>query len=165
MYLRLGGDQTPIASISAWNIDRIHVFPCRWSAARVASPVLMLTTRGQAEALSSWWGQDAGIPYANSDLAPLATRPREQAFGDQPAWYTSVLIRRGFELSACDGGQIALWEAEGLVRAARPGELHELYIVLVDGHVIVIDATSTPDMTASEVSELRDIVASVSVAN
>ena len=164
MYLRTDAEGSHLASISAWKIEGIHVFPCRWSAGRLASQPLMRTAPGQAQALSSWWGQDAGIPYSNSTLAPLATPPVELDFAGRTAWYTSVLITRGFDLTECDGGQLILWEAGDHVRTALPGELHELYIVAIEGDVIVIDSTSTPALSAEGLQELERVVDSIRLA-
>ena len=164
MYLRTDDEGSHLASISAWNIEGIHVFPCRWSAGRLASQPLMRTAPGQAQALSSWWGQDAGIPYSNSALAPLATPPVELDFAGSTAWYTSVLITRGFDLTQCDGGQLVLWEAGDHVRTALPGELHELYVVAIGGDVIVIDSTSTPALSAEGLRDLERVVGSIRLA-
>ena len=123
----------------------------------------MRTSQGQAEALSGWWGQDPGVPYSNSSLAPLATPPRPITWDGRAAWQTSVLITRGFDVTQCDGHQIVLWESTDQVRTARPGELHELQIGEVGQNVIVIDSTSTPGLSADDLRQLNETTASIRV--
>src|SRR5688572_33485679 len=103
----------------ALNMMHVNVIPCRRSANVFADEDLMLTAEGQAKALSSWWGQDPGMPpNSNSRIAPLAMTPRPTTIGRFPAWYTETLIPAGLDLASCDGGQLILWHThDGQVRS------------------------------------------------
>ena len=149
VFARLGETAaTPSATISAWSLMHVNVFPCRWSAEVFADDELMRTPRGQAEALASWWGQDPGMP-ANSNvaIAPLATEPFQTTLGGYPARYLEVLIPRGLDFAQCDGGQVVLWHtATGEAkRSLGPGELTRLWVVDVAGEPIVVDVSTLPD--------------------
>src|SRR4029077_12883893 len=117
---------------------------------------LMRTAEGQAEALSAWWGQDPGaLPYWNSKIAPLATKPRPVKIQGYPAWSLQVLIPSGLDLTQCDAGQLILWEtATRDVRSSVPGEFHRLWVVDVDGESIVIDAASSLVTSSRDAAEL-----------
>jgi hypothetical protein len=142
-------------SFGVWSVDRVHVFPCRWSASEFTDPQLVRTTAGLAHALSSWWGQDPGMPAdSNAPIAPVATRPERSTLASHPAWYVEVLIPSGLDLDECDGMQLILWEAEGgVVRPAlAPGEVIGLWVVDLDGEPVVIAAskflTAAPETAA-----------------
>jgi hypothetical protein len=141
----------PIVSITAWSLMHVNVFPCRWSAEIFADEDLMRTTRGQAEALGSWWGQDPGMPAnSNAAIAPLATEPFQTTLSGYPARYLEVLIPRGLDFARCDGGQIVLWHTSTgeAKRSLGPGELSRLWVVDVAGEPIVVDVSTMPEGTA-----------------
>ncbi len=151
-------------AFGAWSLMHVNVFPCRWSADVFADDDLMGTAEGQAKALSSWWGQDPGMPpNSNSGIAPLATTPRSTTIAGFPAWYTETLIPTSLDLADCDGGQLILWHTpEGHVRSSLgPGELIRLWVVDVDGEVIVIDASTFPAGSPEDGAELEAIVGSI----
>ena len=150
-------------SIGAWSLLHVNTFPCRWSSDIYGDESLMGTAAGQAEALSSWWGQDPGqLPYWNSAIAPLATKPLSTRFHDFPAWSLQVLIPRGFDLANCDGGQLILWDAStGDVRLGLPGELHRLWVIDEHGELITIDAAASSGTTPTDDAELQSIVDSI----
>ncbi len=164
MVVRSGGGAPAGASLGIWAIERIFVFPCRWSSEVGVDPALMTTAAGQARALSAWWGQDPGAPPpSNVSIAPIATRPSEARFAGYDAWYLEVLVLRGFDFHACDGAQLVFWQAtDGSVRyGLGRGELHRLAVVDVDGEVVVIDAASFPGTPAADLAQLEAIVESM----
>jgi hypothetical protein len=151
-------------AIGAWNLRRVHVFPCRWSAGVIADPRLMQTAEGQAQALTSWWGQDPGMPPdSNAPIAPIATRPQPTTLAGYPAWSLEILIPSDFEMAACDGGQVILWEsATGVARFDRgPGELIRLLVVEVDGQPIVIEGSRPMTGSPEYVRELDEVFDSI----
>ena len=158
-----GPGQTNMA-FGAWSLMHVNLFPCRWSANVFADEGLMRTAEGQAQALSSWWGQDPGMPpNSNSRIAPLATTPQKTTIAGYAAWYTETLIPTSLDLATCDGGQLILWHtSEGQVRSSLgPGELIQLWVVDVDGEAIVIDASTFPAESQDAAAELEAIVSSI----
>jgi hypothetical protein len=164
MYVKPGGAGLAGMSIGAWSLRHVNTFPCRWAAQAFADGPLMRTAAGQAEALSSWWGQDPGtMPYWNSKIAPLASKPQPTTIQGHPAWYLDVLIPSTLDLSECDGGQLILWDtANGDVRYSQgPGEVNRLWVVDVGGEVMVIDAAIFLETPAADVAELQKVIDSV----
>ena len=150
-------------SISAWSLRHVNVYPCRWSGGAFADEGLMGFARGEAQALSSWWGQDPLMPPdSNAPIAPIATKPQSATLGGYPAWSLEVLIPTDLDLGACDGGQLVLWDtAIGAVRTSVPGELNRLWVVDANGEPIVIDAGASLVASAPERAELQAIVDSI----
>ena len=149
----------PSASISAWSLMHVNVFPCRWSADIFADDDLMRSAPGQAQALASWWGQDPGMPAnSNAGVAPLATRPEATTLAGYPAWYVAVLIPRALEFAQCDGGQVVLWHTQTgeAKHSVGPGELSRLWVVDVSGDPIIVDVSTMRDSqaTAADVEAL-----------
>jgi hypothetical protein len=157
MLVKGGGRGPTGVSLSAWKAEGVEVFPCRWSS-RAFADRDMTTLDGVAGALASWWGQDpARLPYWNSPIAPLATRPVTTAFLGLPAWRLEVLIPSTLDLAACDGGQVVLWESgDGNARVGLDtGELHRLWVVGLGGGPIVVDASSFPATPQADLDELQ----------
>lgn len=160
-----GASQSRI-TIGAWILRSVHVFPCRWSAGDLADAQLMRTAEGQAQALASWWGQDAGMPPdSNAPIAPIATRPQSTTLAGYPAWSLEILIPSDFDMAACDGGQLILWEsATGDVRfGLGPGELVRLWVVDVDGQPILIEGSTFLAQAPDDSAELDAIIRSLVV--
>jgi hypothetical protein len=163
MYVKSIGMAPAGVSISVWHLLHVNFFPCRWATQVFADPPLMRTAEGQAEALSSWWGQDPFmLPYWNSKIAPIANKPRPATIQGYAAWYLEVLIPSVLDLTECDGGQLILWDtATGDARYSLPGEIHRLWVVDVDGELMVIDAASFLATTSADVTELQAVIDSV----
>jgi hypothetical protein len=164
MYVKANGAAPAGLSIGAWQLQHVNIVPCRWSSQEFADPPLMRTAEGQAEALSEWWGQDPGmLPYWNSKIAPLAGKRLRTTLGGYPAWYVEVLIPSYLDHTECDGGQVVLWDtANGDVRySLGNGELNRLFVVDVDGELIVIDAASFLGTSTADLAELQAVVDSV----
>jgi hypothetical protein len=150
-------------SISAWSLQHVYVYPCRWSGGAFADERLMGFARGQAQALSSWWGQDPLMPpNSNAPIAPIATKPEATTFRGFPAWSVEVLVPSRLDLAACDAGQFVLWDtATGQFRTSVPGELNRLWVVDVESVPIVIDAGAWLGAGSGERAELQAIVDSI----
>ena len=150
-------------SISAWSLRHVNVYPCRWSGEAFADEGLMGFARGEAQALSSWWGQDPLMPpNSNAPIAPIATKPQPTTLAGYPAWSLEVLVPSNLGLADCDGGQLVLWDtATGQVRTSVPGELQRLWVVDANGEPIVIDAGSALGPSAVETAELDAVIDSV----
>jgi hypothetical protein len=164
MYVKSNRVANDGMSISAWHLVHVDTFPCRWAAQVFADEPLMRSAEGQSEALSSWWGQDPTLlPYWNSKIAPLASKPMARTMQGYATWSLDVLIPSDFDFTACDGGQVVLWDTgSGVVRSSRdPGEVHRLRVVDVSGEIIVIDATSFLSTSPADAAELQGIVDSI----
>ena len=151
-------------TIGAWSLRHVQVFPCRWSAGVFADAQLMVTAVGQAQALASWWGQDPAMPPdSNAPIAPIATRPRPTTLAGYPAWSLEILLPSDFQMTACDGGQVVLWEsASGDARFGQgPGELIRLWVVDVDGQPVVIEASTLLIGSPEDAAELEAILESL----
>ncbi|MBI3748382.1 MAG: hypothetical protein HY262_06010 [Chloroflexi bacterium] len=163
MVVRSGGAGVPL-SMGAWRPAHVFTYPCRWSAADYADASLLDTAEGAAQALSSWWGQDPGMPpLSNSGIAPLASRPAQTTLAGYPAWYVEVLIPSGLDLGQCDGRQLILWDAaNGDVRyALGPSEVNRLWVVDPGSGPIVIDAGLPLEASGSQRAELQWVVDSI----
>lgn len=104
-------------------------------------------------------------PPSNSRISPLASKPQLATIQGYPAWYLEVLIPSTLDLTECDGGQLILWDtANGEVRySLGPGEHHRLWVVDVDGEVIVIDAALPLASSSADTTELNAVIESVAI--
>jgi len=153
-------------SISAWTVEHVNLFPCRWTTPAFSDELFDRTAEGQAKALAAWWGQDSNAPFSsNATIAPIATTPRPASLGGYKAWYVEVLVPSVFDFSQCDGGQLVLWQtADGDVRyALGPGELDRLWVVDVDGAPVVIDAGSPVMASTADAIALQRVVDSIAI--
>jgi hypothetical protein len=151
-------------SFSAWVVQDVFVYPCRWSSREFVDRSLLQTAEGQALALSSWWGQDPGAPPpSNVTIAPVATRPQTTTIRGLDAYTVGILVLSGFDFTACDADQLVFWEtADGAVRLGLgPGELHRLWVVDVEGTIVVVDAATFPGTSPADRAELQAIVDSI----
>ncbi len=121
MYVK-PDDAGPIGlSIGAYEIAHVNMFPCRWASGQFTDTAYPHTAAGQAQALTAFWGQDPNQTpfFSNSSIAPIATKPSPATIGGYPAWRLQILIPSTFDFSACDGGQLVLWEtADGTSASA-----------------------------------------------
>jgi hypothetical protein len=159
-------DEGITASVAAWAVGRVHVFPCRWAAGELVDPQQTRAAEGLALALSSWWGQDPDMPAdSNAPMAPIATRPERGTAGGYPAWYLEILVPSVFDLAACDGGQLILWEASnGEARyALGPGELIRVTVVDVAGEPVVIEGSTFLAGPPEAAAELDRVLGSIVV--
>ncbi len=167
LYSRALDSGVPL-SIGAWRIAQVNTFPCRWSAAVFADPGLLDTAAGQAQALSSWWGQQPDEPsLTNSPIAPLANDPAQTSIGGYPAWSVDVLVPTGFDLAQCDAAQLVLWSgADGTVRYAfGPGELNRLWVVAIPSGPIVVDEGLPLTASTAQQAELDAILHSLTITS
>jgi len=164
MYVTPRGTASVGMSIGAWVLLHVNLFPCRWATPTFSDDLFDHTAEGQAQALSAWWGQDADAPFSsNESIAPIATRPVPTSIAGHPAWYVELLVPSVFDFTKCDGGQLVLWQApNGDVRyALGPGELDRLWVVDVDGRLIVIDAGSSLLASSADQAALQGIIDSI----
>lgn len=169
----LTGETTPdgttptLGSISAWRIEELYPFPCRWTTRAIVEPSVLTTAASLAQALSQWWGQDPGKPpNSNVAIAPVATRPTQTTFAGFDAWQLQILVLRGFDFDACDANQLVLWQGGGgMARTAHdPGELHRLWVVEAPGgEPVVIDLTHHADAPPDDIAALEAVLESLTI--
>jgi hypothetical protein len=165
MYLKpdRGG---PIGiSIAAYKVEHVNMFPCRWSSGQFTDTAYPHTAAGLAQALSAFWGQDPNQTpfFSNSALAPIATKPAPATLGGYPAWRLQILIPSTFDFSACDGGQLVLWETvagSGRVGLGS-GEIDRIWVVDVHGELVVVDAALPLLASKTQETELQAVIDSV----
>ncbi len=154
-------------SIGTYSIEHVNTFPCRWASGQFTDTAYPQTAAGLAQALSAFWGQDPDQTpfFSNSSIAPIATKPAPTTLDGYPAWRLQILIPSTFDFSACDGGQLILWEAtDGTVRAGLgPGEIDQLWVVDVHGELVVVDAALPLLASPSDTAELQAVVDSVHI--
>ncbi len=96
-------------------------------------------------------------------IAPVATRPEPTTIRGLDAFEVGILVLSGFDFAACDANQLVFWEtADGAARLGLgPGELHRLWVVDVDGTIVVVDAATFTGTSAADRAELQAITDSV----
>jgi hypothetical protein len=155
----------PGLSIGAWSIEHVYLYPCRWGTQVYADEPSKRTAADLADALAAFWGQDpSGAPfYSNSKLAPIASRPRPATIGGFDATYVEVLVPSDLDFSQCDGGQVILWRpVDGPLRySLGPFEQNRLWVVDVNGDLVVIDASSPLTPSPADEKELQGVIDSV----
>ena len=166
MYLKREATGPIGLSLGAYEIANVNLFPCRWASGRFTDTAPH-TAAGLAEALSAFWGQDPDQTpfFSNSPIAPIATKPEPATLDGYPAWRLQILILSTFDFGACDGGQVVLWDtADGTVRSGLgPGEIDRLWVVDVNGELVVIDAALPLLASSSDTAELQPVVDSVRI--
>ena len=152
-------------SLGAYVIANVNMFPCRWASGQFTDTAYPHTAAGQAQALTAFWGQDPNQTpfFSNSSIAPIATKPSPATLGGYPAWRLQILIPSTFDFSACDGGQLILWEtSDGIVRTGLgPGEIDRIWVVDVHGDLVVVDAALPLLATKAQETELQAVIDSV----
>lgn len=154
-------------SVGVYQIEHVNMFPCRWSSGRFTDTAYPHTIAGLAEALSAFWGQDPDQTpfFSNSALAPIATKPAPATFGGYPASRLQILIPSTFDFSACDGGQLVLWQTtyDTVRTGLGPGEIDRLWVVGAHGGLVVVDAALPLLATPAQENELQAAVDSVRI--
>ena len=140
---------------------------CSRAAGRAASTRTPYphTAAGLAQALSAFWGQDPNQTpfFSNSSIAPIATKPAPATLGGYPAWHLQILIPSTFDFSACDGGQLVLWETrnESVRSGLGAGEIDRIWVVDVHGALVVVDAALPLLASKTQETELQAVIDSV----
>ncbi|MBA3235096.1 MAG: hypothetical protein H0T59_03755 [Chloroflexi bacterium] len=152
-------------SIGAWRIEHVNLYPCRWSEEAYTDTQFDATPEGLANALASWWGQDRNLAplNTNSKIAPIASQPQPFLFHGHPSWYVEVLVPTTLDLTECDGDQLVLWQStNGDARyALGSGELLQLWVIEIDGKLVVIGAGSSLIAPSEERAELQEVIDSL----
>jgi hypothetical protein len=155
----------PGLSISAWRIQDVYLYPCRWASQVYADQPSGGSATGLAGALTGFWGQDPDQAPINSNsrIAPLASKPRAATLAGKAATYLEVLIPSDLDFTQCDAAQVVLWKtADGTVRTALgPSEHNQIWVVDEDRGPIVIDASSALTPSPEDQAELQAVIDSI----
>lgn len=130
-------------------VDQVLSDPCDVATAEVVGP----TVTDLAAALVRQSGP--------------STRPVPIRLDHHDGLYLEVTVPRGRDLTACTGGEYPLWRTGPDMLHAhsdRPGIVHHLWVLDVDGTRVVVDASSYPEQTPAERRELVAIAESVRFA-
>lgn len=137
------------ASVVFWRLSQvteIYAHPCRWHDNFIDPPV-EVTPSGITAALAEQPLRGDG-------------EPQDITISGYSGKMVELSIPRDLDFSTCDENEPQSW----LGRSHQgPGQVDEIYVVDVNGLVLVIDASYMPDTPASVRAELDAIVDSIVV--
>jgi hypothetical protein len=143
------------AALSPWIVASVYTDPCKWntsatSSGRSGSPVDAL-----ANALSEQVGRN-GSPPTDATIGGVSGKKVELSVPDD------------FDSLTCDGGDLKTWLNGGAGGGYGgyvygPGQHNTVYIVDVNGELLVLDTMYLPTATAADKAELQAIVDSIRI--
>jgi hypothetical protein len=145
----------PEAALVAWSWPagtEFYVYgdPCRWSVLGGAN---VSEADGIAAALATQASRNASEPV-------------DVTVGGYAGKHITLHVPEDADFSDCDEGEFASYGLEGdtadsLVRTHQgPGQVDELWILDVDGSIVILDAMYRPDSPDALVEELRSVAES-----
>jgi hypothetical protein len=159
-------------AFSAWTVDQVYDDPCHWQGSTLSPLDIAYSSYDAAT------GRLIPAPHAGG-LANQALRgPLPRALtpvtlasigsgGSGPviALRIDLSVPAGLDISTCDKGQFRSWTVWEVVDGAdshyAPGQLDAVYMVDVDRRALVIDASHMPATSATDLAELKAILASM----
>jgi hypothetical protein len=141
-----GSEPEQLGVVQVWRADRVLRTPCRPRTAEAVGP----TAADLARAL-------------HHQLGP-STQPRPVELDGHHGYSLEVTVPADADPDACPGGEYSLWlvgSDAGPWHSDRPGIVHHLWVLDVDGTRTVVIATNYPDQPASQHRELIEIAQSV----
>ena len=157
-------------AFSAWTVERVYVDPCRWRTSEVTWLEL------QDEAIhEEFHTRPPGAMLLARPTGGLANQrgrgPAElvrSALGGEPALSMELSVPPDLDLRDCDQGQFRSWEGlggSGQVANTHhaPAQVDTVYLVDLDRAPLVVDVSTMPGASPSDVAELDAIVASMVV--
>jgi len=153
------------ASLLAWAWPAATGFnvygdPCRWSTTIPETPA---TTPGEiATDLAAQTSRDASTPV---DVTVGGYAGKAITLSVPMSYYVNEDAPREEEFADCDQGIFAMYGLEGnedvdARNAQGPGQIDALWILDVDGSIVIIDATYSPATPLEVVDELRTLAES-----
>ena len=122
--------------------------PCRWESTTPETPA---TTAGEiAASLAAQASRDASEPV-------------EVTVGGYAGKAITLHVPDDVDIGSCEGGEFASFgtRSDDLARYHQgPGQVDELWIIDVDGSIVIIDLMYRPDTSAELIDELRSIAQS-----
>ena len=129
-----------------WNVVDVYANGCNWSGPTIHP------------------GPTVGELAAVLAARPLrkATAPVAVSLGGYQGKYLEWSVPADINFSDCEGGMFKSWADAGGDRYQQgPGQVDRLWILNVEGHRLVIDATYLPGATEQDRAELAKIVNSI----
>jgi hypothetical protein len=140
------------ALLGVWPVQNVYGDPCQWDGSLLDPPI---------------------GPSVDDLATALAEQPQRDATSTDVTLdgYDGKLVRMSMPAdinpSDCDGGMFATWSEAGSDSPSRftqgAGTIDTIYILDVNGTRVVIDAFYLPSTSAADVSELEQIIASISI--
>lgn len=122
--------------------------PCRWPSTTPETPTT--TVDEIAAALAAQASRDASEPV-------------DVTVGGYAGKLITLHVPDDADVDACDAGEFATFgtETEDIARYQQgPGQIDDLWIIDVDGAIVILDAMYRPDSRTDIVDEMRSIVES-----
>lgn len=146
-----------LAGVSAWHVGTVPSDPCHWSTTQVPAGGTV------DEVVRALLAQEVRAP---SEPAPVTVGGHEGLF---IAWSVpaDLVVTGDGDFEGCDEQgshrDYVSWFGAGTGERYQQmaGQVDRLWILDVDGEVIVVDATHGPDATPEQIAELEAIVATV----
>ncbi|WP_432478670.1 hypothetical protein [Nocardioides sp. GXQ0305] len=141
-----GSEPEQLGAVQVWRVDRVLDTPCRRRTSETVGP----TAADLAREVASQRGP--------------STRPVPTELDGHRGSYLEVTVPADTDLAACPGGEYTLWltgRDSGPWHSDRPGIVHHLWILDVDGTRTVVVASNYPDQPAAQHQELIDLAESV----
>jgi hypothetical protein len=133
-------------AVTIWNVVDVYTNGCHWLGP-------MIHPGPTVDALAAVL---AARPLRN------ATAPVSVSFGGYNGKYLEWSVPIDIQFSDCDGGKFKSWtDAEGDRYQQGPGQVDRLWILDVEGHRLLIDATYMPGTTEQDRAELAKVVNSI----
>jgi hypothetical protein len=132
-------------TVQVYAVDRILTDPCRRRTATDPGP----TVADLARALTRQSGP--------------STRPTPVVLDGHPGLAMEVTVPPDTDLTTCTDGEYPLWLADGnpLAHSDRPGIIHHLRILEVDGTRLVVVASTYPDQPPAQADGLIAMAESI----
>jgi hypothetical protein len=138
-----------LMALSFWDVNLVYPTPCRWESRPMVWPGA--TVSSLASTLAKQPLRDATTPTGTA-LAGFRGR------------YLRLSVPKSIDFARCDQGYFESWTGLGWSSdryEQGPGQVDRLWILDVEGHRLVVDATYLPAATASDRAELDRIVHSI----
>lgn len=131
--------------VSVWNVVDVYSNGCHWIGPMIhPGPTV----------------DELGAVLAARPLRN-ATAPVAVSFGGYAGKYLVWSVPADIRFSDCDGGRFMSWIGAGDRYQQGPGQVDRLWILDVEGHRLVIDATYMPGATEQDRAELAAVVNSI----
>lgn len=145
------GDAPDEAAMLAFSGEVLYVYgdPCRWSTTRPARPSTTV---------------DAFIAAMSAQKSRNATKPVDVTVGGYAGKSITVHVPDDARFDQCDGGTFGFWTAASFPDPARfntgPGQMDKLWVLDVDGELVVIDGSYYKGTPQTVIDELEAIAVS-----
>lgn len=133
--------------VTIWDVADVYINGCHWLGPKIHPG----PTAAELAAVL------AGRPLRH------ATAPVAVSLGGYQGKYLQWSVPVNADFTTCDGSKFMSWyDGEGGDRYQQgPGQVDRLWILDIEGHRLVVDATYLPDATESDRAVLSTVVSSI----